>query len=247
MIDFDRLTCGYGRKSAGTVLKDFTWSVPLGVTSLLGPNGAGKSTLLKCLVGELKPWSGSIAWVQDGDGRSVLVRSRDIGYVPQSSTLPGHLRAAQAVEYCAWLNGAPADRLGAAATWALELVDLRDQAAARVRTLSGGQRQRLLIAAGLAHRPRVLILDEPTVGLDPAQRVNVRAAIRQLRDIEAVLLTTHLLDDVHQLGGHVGVINRGQLLFSGSVQELEERAPDEHDYGSSDIERAYVDLVNKSS
>lgn len=157
----------------------------------------------------------------DDTGDETRVR---FGFVPQRWSVAGHMRVVDAVAYTAWVNGMPSRECGPAAYTALEEVALTDQAKDRVRTLSGGQRQRLGIAAGLAHDPEVLVLDEPTVGLDPAQRWRVRDMIAEIGRTRTVVLSSHLLDEFAHLCDRVGVLAAGRLVFDGTVAELERHA-----------------------
>lgn len=208
-VHVDHLQVRYGR-ARGPVIEDLTWQIPRGRTGLLGPNGAGKSTLIKALTGDLRPARGSISFT---DTDPV------VGYVPQASTLPGHMRARDAVEYVAWMNGMPQGQLTDHVSDALRRVDLLDKAGARVKQLSGGQQQRLLLACGIVRDPSVLILDEPTAGLDPSQRLNIRKAVAEL-DPRCLLLATHLLEDVEYLCDHVAVLVGGSIRWAGSLSEF---------------------------
>lgn len=202
------IVAGYGRRR---VLRGIDWDVRAGVTGLLGPNGAGKTTLLSVLVGLLRPKAGAVTVQGTGDAR--------FGFVPQRYSMAGGMRLLDAISYTAWINGV--DDQDTAARRALAAVDLGDKAAHRVRTLSGGQRQRAGIAAGLAHEPDVLVLDEPTVGLDAGQRSRVRDLIAELGRTRPVIVSTHLLDDVSHMCDRVGVLADGRLVFDGAVAELE--------------------------
>jgi ABC-type multidrug transport system ATPase subunit len=167
----------------------------------------------------------------DQAGDDVPVR---FGFVPQRWSVAGHMRVVDAVAYTAWVNGLPSGECGPAACAALEEVALTDKARDRVRTLSGGQRQRLGIAAGLAHDPEVLVLDEPTVGLDPEQRWRVRDMIAEIGGTRTVVLSSHLLDEVAHLCDRVGVLAAGRLVFDGTVAELERHAASQDGYGDGD-------------
>ncbi len=226
----------YGRK---TVLRELEWVIRPGVTGLLGENGAGKTTLLSVLVGLLRPKSGTVT-LTDG------ARPR-FGFVPQRFSLPGEMRAADCVMYTAWINGVARADCAAAANRALAQVNLTDKAKSRVRSLSGGQRQRLGLAAGLAHEPDVLVLDEPTVGLDPAQRVRVREVIAEIGTARTVLLSTHVLEDVRFLCERVGVLAGGRIAFDGTVAEVESRIAGDGSAPSrleSVLERGYRTLMD---
>ncbi|MCE7010268.1 ATP-binding cassette domain-containing protein [Kibdelosporangium philippinense] len=235
-ITLHGVSFGYGRKP---VLRDIDWTIRPGVTGLLGENGAGKTTLLSVLVGLLRPKSGSITLPGDTTPR--------FGFVPQRFSLPGEMRAADCVQYTAWINGVSRAAAPAAAERALASVDLSHKASARVRSLSGGQRQRLGVAAGLAHDPDVLVLDEPTVGLDPSQRVRIREVIAKIGETRTVLLSTHVLEDVRFLCQRVGVLARGKLAFDGTVEEIEAKIAGDGSAPSrleSILERGYRTLLD---
>lgn len=226
----------YGRKR---VLHDIDWVVRRGVTGLLGPNGSGKTTLLSVLIGLARPTTGAVVpFIARGDdtvaaetderprargGRHASTGRGEarFGFVPQRFSLAGGMRVVDAVAYTAWVNGMPRGECEPAAVRALAAVDLAGKARVKVKTLSGGQRQRVGIAAGLAHDPDVLVLDEPTVGLDPEQRLRVRDMIVEIGRTRTVVVSTHLLDEVPQLCGRVGVLSEGRLVFDGTVDELE--------------------------
>jgi ABC-2 type transport system ATP-binding protein len=227
------ISAGYGRSH---VLQDIDWDIHAGVTGLLGPNGAGKTTLLSVLVGLLHPSAGSIA-VVGGDAQ--------FGFVPQRFSFASGMRLVDAIAYTAWINGVDRHERESAARRALAAVDLSDKAADRVRTLSGGERQRAGIAAGLAHEPDVLVLDEPTVGLDAGQRWRVRDLIAEIGRTRPVILSTHLLEDVSYLCQRVGVISSGRLVFDGTVADLE--VSDETRVRRSPIEAGYERLLETSS
>ncbi|MEV4705698.1 ATP-binding cassette domain-containing protein [Actinoplanes sp. NPDC049316] len=243
-IEVDGVSAGYGRVS---VLSSLDWSVGVGVTGLLGPNGAGKTTLLHLFAGIVRPRSGSI--VARAGGRSVASTQRAygrwIGFLPQHFTLAPELRVVDTVSYAAWVNGVPKASCVAAAEAALDDVDLLDRAADRVRSLSGGQRQRLGLAAVLAHDPELLILDEPTVGLDPAQRLRLRDVVATIGTRRTVIVSTHLVDDVTYMCDRVGVLAGGRIAFDGTVEQLAELVEDNADARGrgSAFEQAYAGIV----
>ncbi|MFJ6674722.1 ATP-binding cassette domain-containing protein [Actinosynnema sp. NPDC091369] len=228
----------YGRKSVLTGVK---WSIGPGVTGLLGPNGAGKTTLLNLLVGVTKPHSGRLLF--EGHDH----RPGSIGFVPQRFSLVGGMTVLDTVSYSAWVNGIAENRCAAAAEAALRTVHLEEQARTKVRSLSGGQRQRVGVAAALAHEPEVLILDEPTVGLDPAQRLRLREVVADIGRSRTVLLSTHLIEDISHLCERVGVLAEGRLVFDGTEAELTALIEDSDSTGvlGSPFERAYRALVDR--
>lgn len=213
------LTQNRGRR---TVLRGLTFSVGRGVTGLLGPNGAGKTTLLETIVTLLPPRGGALT-VCGWDAASPRSRSeirRQTGFLPQSfQAIPG-FTVRDFVTYVAWTKGLDGPVATTAVGEALEAVDLHDRAQSKVRTLSGGMRQRLGIACAIVHSPAFLVLYEPTVGLDPAQRLEFRRLIRDLSAETAVLTSTHLTDDVAAVCDQVVVMSDGQTRYSGSVDGI---------------------------
>ena len=188
------------------------------LVGLLGPNGAGKSTLMKLLVAGLLPTGGSIRV----DGEPLLRRERALkarlGYLPQDFGLYDELTVTQFLDYMGALKGLRDSR--AAIQSAIEEVHLEEKARAKIRTLSGGQRQRVGIAQALLGEPELLIFDEPTVGLDPEERIHFRNLFSRLAQKRLVLLSTHIIEDVQSVCSRLLVLHRGRLRFDGPPEEL---------------------------
>ncbi|OLT25590.1 multidrug ABC transporter ATP-binding protein [Nocardiopsis sp. CNR-923] len=212
----------FGYRRGRRVLDGLSWTVEPGVTGLIGPNGSGKTTLLSLLVTLLPVGDGRLL-VGDHDLSTHRGRSgarRALGFVPQRFSLAGELTVADTVAYAAWAHGVGRRECGTAARRALDLVDLTSLSGHRTRTLSGGQRQRVGIAAALAHDPRFLVLDEPTAGLDPGQRLRVREVVARLGRDRTVLVATHLIEDVAHVCSRVGVLAGGRIEFHGTFAQL---------------------------
>ena len=189
---------------------------------LLGPNGAGKSTLMKLMTAALLPTGGEIRVDGQPLSKAEKALKQRLGYLPQSFGLYDELRVYQFLDYMAALKGISPAR--AAVERAMEAVNLSDLRKKKIRTLSGGQRQRVGIAQALLGDPELLIFDEPTVGLDPEERIRMRNLFASLAREKLVILSTHIIDDVQSVCGQLTVINRGKILFSGSPEALTARA-----------------------
>jgi ABC-2 type transport system ATP-binding protein len=194
------------------------------------------------MVGLARPSRGQVIidgrHVSDGKAAQEL-----LGYVPQTPSLPGLAKVRDLVAYAAWLSGVQAARADAAVEAALGKMQVLDLASRRIRTLSGGQRQRVALATGIVHDPRVLILDEPTVGLDPGQRLKLREVIQRFAAGRPVLLSTHLTEDVEHLADSVAVLVDGKIQYQGPTSQL--TVPEAAGDGrpGSPFERAYDDLI----
>jgi ABC-2 type transport system ATP-binding protein len=211
----------YGRTDA---LVDVDLAFGDGVTGLLGPNGAGKTTLLRIVATSIAADSGEVRLLgrepRHSDADVTEVR-RELGYLPQELGYPSDMTAFGFVEYVAVLKewDDRARRTGEVRR-VLELVDLTDQSTVRVSRLSGGQRRRVGLAQAMIGDPRLLVLDEPTTGLDPAQRADLRRTLSSLGHRSTVLLSTHQTEDVAALCERVVVLAEGTIRFDGAVTEL---------------------------
>ncbi|MER6775252.1 ATP-binding cassette domain-containing protein [Streptomyces bacillaris] len=239
-VDVSDLRQGYPGR---VVLKDFNLALRPGVTGLLGPNGAGKSTLMRTLATVQPPLRGRVALdgvAIEGEKSARHIRRR-IGYLPQRFGWDPGMRVRDFVEYGAWMRQVPGQQRTRAVERALSQVDLADRKQERMSRLSGGMRQRAGIAWAIVGDPDLVILDEPTVGLDPRQRLQFRQILAQLTDT-TVLLSTHLIDDVAAACDRVVVLHSGRVLFAGDVTEMADRAGD-GTAGHTPLERAYMELL----
>lgn len=214
-LTLDRVTKHYGNKIACDCL---SLTLHSGVYGLLGANGAGKTTLMRMMCGVLKPTSGSITFdgidVSHEDYRDVLgYLPQDFGYYPEFSAMDFML-------YIAALKGLPKARALEKSRELLELVSLDKNAKKKIRTFSGGMKQRLGIAQSMLNDPKILILDEPTAGLDPKERVRFRNLISRLGTNRIVLLSTHIVSDVEHIADTILVMKEGQLIHQGTLAEI---------------------------
>ncbi len=216
MIEVENLTKTYGPIVAVNNVS-FT-AKPGQVTGFLGPNGAGKTTTMRMLTGFMPPASGrAVVAGYDVFENSMEVRKR-VGYLPENVPLYRDMTALGYLMYMAEIRGVPNRRQKALET--LERVALVNRADSRIRALSKGMRQRVGLAQALLHDPQVLILDEPTIGLDPLQVLELRELVRELGRSHTVLFSTHILSEAEQVCDSVVIINRGQIVAQGSPLEL---------------------------
>lgn len=221
MLTCSAITHRYGRRE---VLHGVTLCAGQGIHGLLGNNGAGKSTLMKIVATALRPTGGQVA-LDD------LVRPRDdrairqvLGYLPQQYGLPPNVSCQDFLRYAAVMKGHDPDQPSASPQVLLERVGLGGIGTRRIGSLSGGLRQRLALAQALLGEPRLLVLDEPTAGLDPEERVRFRALIREVQGDATVLLSTHIVSDIERDAARVTILHDGITCAEGTPHELSEAA-----------------------
>ncbi|HQZ00476.1 MAG TPA: ATP-binding cassette domain-containing protein [Propionicimonas sp.] len=219
-VQAEQISVKVGRRMA---LDRMDVEVGAGVHGLLGRNGAGKTTLLRTLATILSPTSGSLSIL--GTTLPAPIRAvRDlrgrIGYAPQAPSLLPQLTAHQQVTYAGWLKGLIEADASARANEALDRVGLAGRAGDRVGGLSGGMLKRVGIASAIVTTPELVLLDEPTAGLDPEQRFAFRKLVRQLAADCTIVLSTHLVDDVAAVCDELTLIDAGRRLFSGTAAEM---------------------------
>ena len=207
---------------------------------LLGPNGAGKSTLIHCTTGLAAPTSGAIR-VFGNDAVSHYEQARlAVGLAPQDLNLDWFLTVEETLDYHGGYFGMSRRDRRDRCKELLEAFSLTDKREERTRTLSGGMKRRLILARALMHRPRLLILDEPTAGVDVELRLELWHYVQRINaEGTTILLTTHYLEEAEQLCDHVAFINGGEIVATGTSDELAER------YGVSSLEDAYLELVGR--
>jgi ABC-2 type transport system ATP-binding protein len=219
MIQVNGLTKDYGARRA---IDNLTFDAEQGeIVGFLGPNGAGKTTTMRILTSYMPPTEGT-ALVAGYDivEESMEVRKR-VGYLPETVPLYNDMTAVDYLMFMADLRKIPNSRERAYET--LEMVNLGDRATSYIGNFSKGMRQRIGLAQALIHRPEVLILDEPTIGLDPAQVVEIRNVIREIGRDRTVLLSTHILTEAQQICDRVLIINRGKIVTEDTPENLQSR------------------------
>jgi ABC-type multidrug transport system ATPase subunit len=216
-----------------------------GVHGLLGPNGAGKTTLIRALATVLRPKGGTLSLLGHtlGDGADLRELRRQIGYLPQQFGFYRRFTVREFVEYLAWLKEVPARDVPGAVQRAIDRVGLTERADHRMKTLSGGMARRAGIAQAIVNDPRILLLDEPTAGLDPDRRMAFRELLRELAADTCVLVATHLVEDVAAACTDVLLIDEGRLVFQGVPADL--AAAGGEGEGDSPAERGYSAIMRR--
>ncbi|HEY9528676.1 MAG TPA: ABC transporter ATP-binding protein [Anaerolineales bacterium] len=219
MIQVNGLTKDYGARRA---IDNLTFDAEQGeIVGFLGPNGAGKTTTMRILTGYMPPTDGTaVVAGYDVVEESLEVRKR-VGYLPETVPLYDDMTAIDYLKFMADLRRIPNPEERAYET--LEGVNLKERADSYIGTFSKGMRQRVGLAQALIHRPEVLILDEPTIGLDPAQVVEMRNVIREIGKDRTVLLSTHILSEAQQICDRVLIINKGQIVTEDTPENLQSR------------------------
>lgn len=216
-ISFDRLTKRFGNKTA---VDDLSVTLPAGVHGLLGPNGSGKTTLMRLMAGILSPNGGQVLL----NGTSIIDMGENyrekLGYLPQHFGYYPSFTAIDFMMYMAAVKGLPKPYAMAEAEELLNKVRLGDEKNRKIKTYSGGMKQRLGIAQAMQGKPDILILDEPTAGLDPKERIYFRNMLGEYAKSKLVLLSTHIVSDIESIAGNVLVMKKGRRLHEGAPEEI---------------------------
>lgn len=240
MIEVKGLSKHYGSKRA---VDNISFSVKRGdILGFLGPNGAGKSTTMKMITGFISPTAGTA--IIDGHDvtRDPLMVKRSLGYLPESAPAYGEMTVEEFLSFIAETRGyrTPADK-AERVKHALDLTTLQGVRAQTIETLSKGYKQRVGFAQALLHDPAVLILDEPTDGLDPNQKNEVRALIRSMAAEKAIVLSTHILEEVEALCTRVIIISQGKVLVDETPEQFRARKP------GARLDEIFHDLTNNNA
>lgn len=238
------------RSRTGTTeaVKDVSVTFPPGLSVLIGANGSGKSTLIRLLCTIEKPTRGGFSI--DGSeiaGRALANYRRRIGYVPQDVHFASTMTCRDALAYAGWVAGLDRRAYLRRIPEVLEMIELPEIENSRVGNLSGGQTRRVGIAASLIHSPDILFLDEPTAGLDPQARIEVRHLLNRLKDSATIILSTHLQDDLEHVADNVVALHNGRVAYKGEWSRLKAVSADDFSSVSTDpLERALAYVASKN-
>jgi len=232
-ITVNNLTKKYGRNTA---LNNVSVVINEGMYGLLGKNGAGKTTLMRILTTILPYDSGSVevCGIPHKNAREIR---KIVGYLPQDFSLYPSLTVYEALDYCGILSEIPKVERKTRIAELMEKTNLTGESGKKVRALSGGMKRRLGIAQAMLNDPKVLIADEPTVGLDPEERVNFREMLTSYSVGRIVILSTHIVEDIEETCGEIGILQKGSLAFNGNIVEFKDKM------GGDKLESAYMNLL----
>lgn len=214
-LKIDRVTKKYGSKIA---CDRISLTLEKGVYGLLGANGAGKTTLMRMICGILDPSSGSLSC--DGIDVSQEEYRELLGYLPQDFGYYPEFTAQDFMMYIAALKGIPKSKAKVKTAELLEMVSLKNEAKKKIKTFSGGMKQRLGIAQALLNDPKILVLDEPTAGLDPKERIKFRNIISRMGADRIILLSTHIVSDIEHIANTILIMKDGQMIHEGSLEDI---------------------------
>lgn len=218
-LKLENLCFAYGKNQ---VIKDLSYSFGKGLYGLLGVNGAGKSTLLSLIVGNRIPDSGSILYDGAETSRTGDEFRNKLGFKPQQICMYPDFTAVDFMHYAAGLKCVPKNEYKERTEYLLERLNLKEHRSKKVKALSGGMQQRLQLAQALLNEPELLILDEPTAGLDPVERLNMCRIIEELAKDRIIILATHIIEDISHNANCVLFMNKGNIMKTGSVENIKD-------------------------
>ncbi len=225
MINIQNLSKTYKKKKSVKALQDVSLTLEKGVYALLGPNGAGKSTLMKILTLCMKPDCGEVLW----NNRPISVCKEQyrsvLGYMPQQQTLYNNFNGRTFLNYMAVLKDLPKSTIQQEIERVAESVNLSDKLDEKIAGYSGGMKQRLLFASAIMGTPELVILDEPTAGLDPKERIRTRKLAKKVSENSTVLFATHVVSDIEEIADKVIILSEGVVLAFDTPQSLIANTP----------------------
>lgn len=239
MLELKSVSKKYGDKFA---LQDISLSLSEGIYGILGPNGAGKSTLMNIITENLSPDTGEVLW----NGKQIkelgAAYRAILGYAPQQQGLYDTFTGRRFLSYMGALKGIPKEKIKGEIEEAANSVNLLEKMDRPIGTYSGGMKQRLLIAQAIMGDPKLLVLDEPTAGLDPKERVNIREKIKVLSEGKIILMATHVVSDIQSIAKEIIMLKSGQIAAKDSVDALCAKFE-----GASDLETVYMTVFGEEA
>lgn len=217
MLELQNITKNYGSKQA---LDHVSLTLENGIYGLLGANGAGKSTLMNIITGNLKPSSGTVLWNEENVHDMGAVYRSLLGYAPQQQGLYDTFTGIRFLSYMATLKGIPKKKHRDEIKRVLNYVNLTAKAYRPIGTYSGGMKQRILIAQAILGDPHLIVLDEPTAGLDPKGRVRIRENIRNISGGKIILVSTHVVSDIESIAKEIILLREGKIVDCDTVSSL---------------------------
>lgn len=237
MLETQGITKQYGNKTA---LNSISLTLKEGIYGLLGPNGAGKSTLMNIITGNLKPTAGIVRF----NGENIYGLGKKyraiLGYAPQQQGLYDAFTGREFLSYMATLKCIPKGEMKSEIERALTAVNLTDAAKKPIGAYSGGMKQRILIAQAILGKPKILVLDEPTAGLDPKERVRIREKIKELSGDKIIIVSTHVVSDIQSIADEIILLKEGEIADMNTVENLCVKYKCEND-----LEQIYMQLFGE--
>lgn len=239
MLEMNNVSKKYGEKFA---LQNISLSLTEGIYGILGPNGAGKSTLMNIITDNLQADSGEVRW-QGKPIKALGAAYRGIlGYAPQQQGLYDTFTGRRFLSYMGTLKEIPRGEIKREIETAGASVNLTEKLDRPIGTYSGGMKQRLLIAQAMMGSPRLLILDEPTAGLDPKERVNIREKIKELSEGKIILMATHVVSDIESIAKEIIILKSGEIAAKDSIEALCAQLP-----GAEGLEEVYMEIFGEEA
>ena len=239
MLEIQEVSKSYGKKQA---LNHMNIKMKPGVYGLLGPNGAGKSTLMKIITDNLVPDCGNVLW----NGNSIFKKNRAyrkiLGYAPQQQGLYDNFTGRKFLGYMAALKEIPKNQVLGEIERVAERVNLQERLDDKIKNYSGGMKQRLLVAQALMGEPELLVLDEPTAGLDPKERVRVRETLEEIAGNKIILVATHVVSDIESIAKEIIILKQGELVAMDSPENLIEKFA-----SGEDFEQVYMNIFGEDA
>lgn len=239
MLEIQEVSKSYGKKQA---LNHMSIKMTPGVYGILGPNGAGKSTLMKIITDNLVPDSGQVLW----NGNTIFKKNRAyrkiLGYAPQQQGLYDNFTGRKFLGYMAALKEIPKNQIGNEIETVVKRVNLQDRLEDKIKNYSGGMKQRLLVAQAFMGEPELLVLDEPTAGLDPKERVRVRETLEEIAGNKIILVATHVVSDIESIAKEIIILKQGELVAMDSPSNLIEKFAQ-----GEDLEQVYMNIFGEDA